>query len=134
MHQRKRSSRFMVKNKKTNTFQAAYIVCYALPWDTMRHKIRYVAYLKEKEKGTNEDYYRVFAYAKTSLRGPGWRKLFQAPSDEPFHIGKIHGYFEQFAAYKTLLEQGRLRELGQRPSLRARPNLQAAKVQNEAQK
>ena len=100
----------------------------------MQDKIRYVAFLKRLDPETNKKYFKVFAYAKTAMRAPAWRKLFEVPDDQQFEYEKIHGYFEQFAAYKTLFEEGRLMELGQRPSIRARPNLQAAKVQNEAQK
>jgi hypothetical protein len=120
----------MVKDETKKTFQAAHIKrCTQIPWSTMKDKIRYVAYLKEMDPETNQKYFRVFAYAKSAIREPAWRKLFQVPSEQPFQYEKIRGYFEQFAEYKALLEEGRLKERGQRPSLRARPNLQAAKLQ-----
>jgi hypothetical protein len=54
----------MVKDEAKKSFQAAYIKrCSHIPWSTMKDKIRYVAYLKEMEPGTNQKYFRLFAYA-----------------------------------------------------------------------
>jgi len=84
-------------------------------------KLRYLAYAKETCPSTGKEHWQGFAYAKTAMRLPGWKKLLPGA-----HIEAMRGDFQSNTTYCS--KEGQLIQHGQPPRQGERTDLQELKV------
>jgi hypothetical protein len=88
-------------------------------------KLRYLGYAKETSPTTGKLHWQGFAYAKTSMRLPGWKKLFPGA-----HIEAMCGDFTSNTTYCS--KEGMLIEHCLPPRQEVRTDLQELKFQLDA--
>lgn len=69
-------------------------------WEDVDDKISYLLRFEETDAGTENVYYRVFAYARKPMCLRRWRKMFKA-----FEVTKIDGQLEEYEPFTSRLHQ-----------------------------
>lgn len=96
------------ETSKTPTFRSACITHFGEPYDELPDKMQYLAYGKEVCPTTGREHYQMWAYAKTPMRLPGWKKIFVGD-----HIEMMRGTFAENDKYCS--KESELVTFGLRP-------------------
>ena len=117
----------MPTSQTSQTFQKVVFTQHSENEPMHSEKLKYLAYAKETCPSTGKEHWQGFAYAKTPMKLPGWKKLFPGA-----HIEAMRGDFKSNTVYCS--KEGQLIEHGQPPRQGERTDIQELKVQLDAGK